>query len=174
MPTPFGVMRMSPKSELSYGALFLVVSLVARSVALAAPVGLLRDAVGVFSVVMLVGGVIVVIVGLWHAARRADHAPPAPRDAALGAPTGDPGWFPDQVDSSLLRFWNGHAWTGDTARRKTSPSSVASENLVLGAGLGIVVGIVTGGGYGLGLWIALGAGLGVTLGAAWDALHNRR
>ncbi len=77
MPTPFGRMRMSTKSELSYGALFLVVSLVARSVALAAPVGLLRDAVGVFSVVMLVGGVIVVIVGLWHAARRTGQAPAA-------------------------------------------------------------------------------------------------
>jgi hypothetical protein len=45
---------------------------------------------------------------------------------------------------------------------------VASENLVLGAGMGIVVGIVTGGGYGLGLWTALGAGLGVTLGAGCD------
>ena len=46
--------------------------------------------------------------------------------------------------------------------------------VALGAGLGIVVGVLTGGSYGLGLWIALGAGLGVTLGAAWDAQHNRR
>lgn len=126
MPTPFGPMRMSTKSELSYGTLFLVVSLVARSVALAAPVGLVRDSLGVFSIVMLVGGLIVVIVGLWHAARRGDHAPPAPGDAALGAPTRDPGWFPDQVDSSLLRFWNGHAWTGDTAHLETSPSPVTT------------------------------------------------
>ena len=122
MPTPLGPMRMSTKSELRYGALFLVVSLVARSAALAAPVGPVRDVVGVLSVVMLVGGVVVVLVGLWHAARRAEQAPAAPGDAVLGAPTREPGWFPDQVDSSLLRFWNGHAWTGDTARRKTSPA----------------------------------------------------
>jgi hypothetical protein len=127
MPTPFGPMRMSTKSELSYGALFLVVSLVARSVALAAPVGLMRDLVGVFSVVMLVGGVIVVIVGLWHAARRAGQSPPAPGDGALGSPSREPGWFPDQVDSSLLRFWNGHDWTGDTARREPSATPVAAE-----------------------------------------------
>jgi hypothetical protein len=71
--------------------------------------------------------VIVVIVGLWHAARRVEQPPAAPGDAALAAPTREPGWFPDQVDSSLLRFWNGHAWTGDTARRETSPSPVTSE-----------------------------------------------
>ena len=85
MPTPLGPMRMSTKSELSYGALFLVVSLVARSAALAAPVGLVRDVVGVVSVVMLVGGVVVVIVGLWHAARRTDRprrtSGTRPRDA---------------------------------------------------------------------------------------------
>jgi hypothetical protein len=31
---------------------------------------ILRDAVSMLSVVMLIGGVIVVVVGLWHAARR--------------------------------------------------------------------------------------------------------
>ena len=31
-----------------------------------------------------------------------------------------PGWFPDQDDVSLLRYWDGKQWNGDTARRETA------------------------------------------------------
>lgn len=111
MPKPFGTMRMTTKSEILYAALFLLIALIARSVALSMPVSFLRDAVSMLSVVMLIGGVIVVIVSLWHAASRASN--PAP---ALALPL--PGWFPDHDDPTLLRYWDGIAWNGDTARRE--------------------------------------------------------
>jgi hypothetical protein len=111
VPKPFGTMRMTTKSELLYGALCLLIALIARSVAMSMSVGLLRDMVSMLSVVMLIGGVIVVVVGLWHAARRAENPSPVPGFSV-------PGWFPDLDDETLLRYWNGNAWTGDTARRE--------------------------------------------------------
>lgn len=111
MPKPFGTMRMTTKSELLYGALFLLIALIARSVALSMSISFLRDAVSMLSVVMLIGGVIVVVVGLWHAASRANN--PAPMTAVCL-----PGWFPDHEDATLLRFWDGNEWNGDTARRE--------------------------------------------------------
>jgi uncharacterized membrane protein YiaA len=59
-------MRMTTKSELLYGALVLLIALFARSVALSISVSVLRDAVSMPSAVMLIGGVIVLAVGLWH------------------------------------------------------------------------------------------------------------
>ena len=73
MPKPFGTMRMTTRSELLYGALFLLIALIARSVALSMSVSFLRDSVSMLSVVMLIGGVIVIVVGLWHAASRDEH-----------------------------------------------------------------------------------------------------
>jgi hypothetical protein len=116
MPKPFGTMRMSTKPELLYGALFLLIALIARSVAVSMSVSFLRDAVSMLSVVMLVGGIIVVVVGLWHAARRADDSPPATAPAQAG-------WFPDQQDATLLRYWDGSGWNGDTARRDTAEAA---------------------------------------------------
>lgn len=113
MPKPFGTMRMTTKSELLYGALFLLIALIARSVALSMSATFLRDAVSMLGVVMLTGGVIVVVVGLWHAASRANN--PAPKTAV-----GPSGWFPDHDDPTLLRYWDGTAWNGDTARRETA------------------------------------------------------
>jgi len=113
MPKPFGPMRMTTKAELLYGALFLLLALVARSVALAMPVNFTRDVVSMLSVVMLIGGVIVMAVGIWHAARRAD------RPAALTM-SNLPGWFPDPDDASLLRYWNGTEWDGGTATRENA------------------------------------------------------
>jgi hypothetical protein len=113
VPKPFGTMRMTTKSELLYGALFLLLALIARSVAMSMSVSFLRDAVSMLSVVMLIGGVIVVVVGLWHAASRANN--PSPMTAARL-----PGWFPDHDDPTLLRYWDGTAWNGDTARRETA------------------------------------------------------
>ena len=111
MPKPFGTMRMTTRSELLYGGLFLLLALIARSVAMSLSASLLRDAMGMLSVVMLIGGVIVVVVGLWHAARRAEN-PPAQSGFSV------PGWFPDLDDATLLRYWDGYAWTGDTAHRE--------------------------------------------------------
>jgi hypothetical protein len=105
-------MRMTTKSELRYGGLFLVIAVIARSVALSMSASFLRDAVSMLSVVMLIGGGVVVVVGLWHAASRANN--PAPTTAASL-----PGWFPDHDDPTLLRHWDGTAWNGDTARRQT-------------------------------------------------------
>jgi hypothetical protein len=113
VPKPFGTMRMTTKSELLYGALFLLIALVGRSVALSMSVSFLRDAVSMLSVVMLIGGVIVVVVGLWHAASRAEN--PTSMTASSV-----PGWFPDHGDATLLRYWDGNAWNGDTARRDTA------------------------------------------------------
>jgi hypothetical protein len=106
-------MRMTTRSELLYGGLFLLLALIARSVAMSMSASLLRDAMGMLSVVMLLGGVIVVVVGLWHAARRAENHP-----AQSGFSV--PGWFPDLDDTTLLRYWDGYAWTGDTAHREST------------------------------------------------------
>ena len=73
MPKPFGTMRMTTRSELLYGSLFLLIALIARSVSLSMSVSFLRDSISMLSVVMLIGGVIVVVVGLWHAAGRANN-----------------------------------------------------------------------------------------------------
>ena len=112
MPKPFGTMRMTTTSELLYGALFFLIALIARSVSLSMSVGFLRDMVSMLSVVMLIGGVVVIVVGLWHAARRAENPTP-PSGPRL------PGWFPDHNDATLLRYWDGNAWTAETARRET-------------------------------------------------------
>ena len=111
MPKPFGTMRITTRSELLFGGLLLLLALIARSIAMSLSASLLRDAVSMLSVVMLIGGVIVVVVGLWHAARRTEN--PTPHSGFSV-----PGWFPDLDDVTLLRFWDGHAWTGDTARRE--------------------------------------------------------
>ncbi len=110
MPRSFGTMRMTTKSELLYGALFLLIALIARSVSMSMSVSFLRDALSMLSVVMLIGGVTVVVVGLWHAARRAE--PPTPQPAFSF-----PRWFPDPGDATLLRYWDGDRWTRETARR---------------------------------------------------------
>jgi hypothetical protein len=112
VPKPFGTMRMTTKSELLYGALFLLLALVARSISLSMSVSFLRDAISMLSVVMLIGGVIVTVVGLWHAAGR-DQNPATPSSSRIA------GWFPDPADETLLRYWDGTAWTGETARRGT-------------------------------------------------------
>ena len=111
MPKPFGTMRMTTKSELLFGGLFLLIALIARSVSASMSVSFLRDAISMLSVVMLIGGVIVIVVGLWHAASRADNPT---------SPSGSPvaGWVPDPDDATLLRYWDGTAWTGETARRE--------------------------------------------------------
>ena len=111
MPMPFGSMRMTTKSELLYGALFLLIALIARSVSMSMSVSFLRDAVSMLSVMMLIGGVIVVVVGLWHAASRVEN-PPSTTTANFAR------WFPDPVDATLLRYWDGTSWTGETARRE--------------------------------------------------------
>ena len=113
MPRSFGTMRMTTKSELLYGALLLLSASVARSVSMSMSVSFLRDAISMLSVVMLIGGVIVVIVGLWHAASRAEN----PASVTTANVTG---WFPDPGDATLLRYWDGNAWTGETARRETA------------------------------------------------------
>jgi hypothetical protein len=102
---------MTTKSELLYGGLFLLIALIARSVSMSMSVSFLRDAVSMLSVVMLIGGVIVVVVGLWHAASRVE-------DPASMTTTNFTGWFPDPDDATLLRYWDGNAWTGETARRE--------------------------------------------------------
>jgi hypothetical protein len=106
-------MRISTRSELLYGALFLLIALIARSAAMSMSVSFLRDAISMLSIVMLIGGVIVVVVGLWHAARRAEHPSSQPGFSV-------PGWFPDLDDETLLRYWDGNVWTIDTARRGNS------------------------------------------------------
>lgn len=111
MPRSFGTMRMTTKSELLYGALFLLIALIARSVSMSMPVNFLRDAISMLSVVMLIGGVIVVVVGLWHAASRVEN--PGSMATANHA-----GWFPDPGDATLLRYRDGNTWTGETARRE--------------------------------------------------------
>jgi hypothetical protein len=103
-------MRMTTRSELLYGALFLLVALIARSVSMSLSVSFLRDAISILSVVMLIGGVIVLVVGLWHAASRVEN-PTSPSGSRIA------GWFPDPDDATLLRYWDGSAWTGETARR---------------------------------------------------------
>ncbi len=72
MPRPFGTHHMSTTSELLYGVLFLLLALIARSAALSLPANFLRDGVGMLSVIMLLGGLIVIVVDLWHAASRAE------------------------------------------------------------------------------------------------------
>jgi len=113
MPKPFGTMHMTSRSELLYGGLFLLVALIARSASLSMSASFLRDVVSMFSALMLIGGVIVLVVGLWHAASRLPFPTSVPA-------SGLPGWFPDQVDESLLRYWDGKQWNGDTARRESA------------------------------------------------------
>lgn len=38
------------------------------------------------------------------------------RTTALSAPAA--GWLPDPTDATLLRYWDGAQWTGQTAKRE--------------------------------------------------------
>lgn len=50
--------------------------------------------------------------------------------------------------------------------------SVVGASLALGAGPGIIVGLIVGGGAGIAIGAIVGASLGIVFGAAWDALHS--
>ena len=64
-------LRMSTRSELLSGITILSASLLMRAVVLVSPVGSVRDFLGFFSVLFLVAGVFVVLVGLAHLGTRA-------------------------------------------------------------------------------------------------------
>jgi endonuclease YncB( thermonuclease family) len=53
-----------------------------------------------------------------------------------------PGWYPDNQNPFLLRYWDGHAWTGHTrmAGRTTTPAKGP------GFGRGLLVGLLAGAG----------------------------
>jgi hypothetical protein len=113
VPKPFGSTRITTKSELLYGALFLLIALIARSIAMSMSVSFQRDVISMLSVVMLIGGAIVVVVGQWHAARRAENT-------TTRTPSPVPGRSPDLDRETLLRYCDGNAWTSDTARLATA------------------------------------------------------
>ena len=46
--------------------------------------------------------------------------------------------------------------------------------IALGAGVGMVAGLILGGGAGLAVGAGLGAGVGVVVGAVWDGARPRR
>lgn len=57
-----------------------------------------------------------------------------------------------------------------TGRRET----LVGVALAIGAGLGMIIGVILGGGAGVAIGLGMGAGIGVVVGAAWDASHARR
>jgi hypothetical protein len=79
-------MRMSTQSELLSGITILATSLLMRAVASVSGVGLVRDFLGFFSVLLLLAGVGVVAVGLVHRVTRAndvDGVEPMTRETML-------------------------------------------------------------------------------------------
>jgi len=56
-----------------------------------------------------------------------------------------------------------------TQKAKISPGrSAVGVALAVGAGIGIVIGVIMGGGAGIAIGAAIGAGIGVVVGAVWD------
>ncbi len=81
-------MRMSTRSELLSGITILATSLLMRAVASVSGVGLFRDFLGFFSVLLLLAGVGVVVVGLVHRVTRAndvDGVDPMSRETLMAA-----------------------------------------------------------------------------------------
>lgn len=61
-----------------------------------------------------------------------------------------------------------------TQKSQTSPRQTAvGVAVAMGAGIGIVVGVIIGGGAGVAVGAALGAGIGVVVGAVWDGSRSR-
>ena len=75
---------------------------------------------GSFSWLSLLLLVLVLVVTLYFARKRAQRQNlPFGQDSA-GAwqqPGTAPGWYPDQTDSSLLRYFDGQNWTSQTRHR---------------------------------------------------------
>lgn len=68
-------------------------------------------------------------------------------------------------------MWVSAMTSGAKTRQRQTFVGVA---LAIGAGLGLIIGVITGGGAGVAIGLGMGAGLGVVVGAAWDASHARR
>lgn len=73
---------------------------------------------GIFTILCLIAficGLVMTVVGAIGWSKQADRhqQPPA-------SPPGPPaGWLPDPTDATLLRYWDGVQWTGQTAKRDT-------------------------------------------------------
>jgi hypothetical protein len=77
-------MRMSTQSELVSGVTILSASLLMRAVSAVSPIGLARDLLGFMSVLFLLAGAGVVVVGLAHLVTRAsDDGPPADQSGQM-------------------------------------------------------------------------------------------
>lgn len=55
--------------------------------------------------------------------------------------------------------------------KKSHRNTLVGVALVIGAALGMIVGVIVGGGAGMAIGTGIGGGVGVVFGAAWDALH---
>lgn len=54
------------------------------------------------------------------------------------------------------------------------PGQVLGSSIAVGAGTGLVIGLLAAGGPGIALGLALGAGAGVAVGSAINAIRGRR
>lgn len=60
-----------------------------------------------------------------------------------------------------------------TEKVKTQRASVVGLALAIGAGLGLIVGLLVGGGEWIAGGLAIGAGLGVVVGAAYSSMASK-
>jgi membrane protease YdiL (CAAX protease family) len=63
----------------------------------------------------------------------------APGPAPAPAPTWPPSWYPDPWTPGAIRWWDGHGWTGHTARPTAAPPEPFRTLPVVAAWLGLVV-----------------------------------
>ena len=59
------------------------------------------------------------------------------------------------------------------ARHDVTPSNWTALGVSIGAGVGLIVGLLGWGGGGIALGLSIGAGIGVALGASVDATRRR-
>lgn len=76
-------------------------------------IGLISFLMWVVGLILIPVGAVVTLVQYLNKPVVVAQPPPPPSNPAAG-------WLPDPTDTTILRYWDGTQWTGQTARRDES------------------------------------------------------